>query len=164
MLVTPLYLNNWKPGTTIISDQATGEFLNIYNVLNGNIDGTNIAYGSIRDSHIGGNISGDKITSIDASKITGKLNFNQLPDNILTTSGATLSGTIIFDVAPKTPLLKNYDDEEVTLYEGGAGDKKIKIMVGGDSFAVRITLGTKTLWELQNDGTEIPTNLKVPVV
>lgn len=161
-IISPVNLNKWKPGTTISSTEAKAEFLNVYNAINGNLDATNLRNGSITGIKIqDGSITADKLSSIPASKIEGKLKAENLPANIMSLEGGTLTGTIMFDVQPKTPLLKNYDNEEITLYEGGTGEQKIKVIVGGE-YVFSIRLNDRLLWAVNSDGVAIPTKFKVP--
>lgn len=161
-IISPKNLNKWQPNTPILSSEAREEFLNIYNLVNGNIDSANIKNGSITGGKLAdGSITGAKISSIPASKIDGRLETSNLPENILTTSGGSLTGTLTFDVAPSTPLLKNYDTEETVLYEGGTGTSKIKIVVGGTD-VMKILVNDEVLWKVTTDGTEVPKQFKIP--
>lgn len=160
--ISPLHLNKWKAGTTIVSSEAREEFLQLYNLVNGGLDSANIADRSITTRKLAdGAVTAEKIGSIPASKLTGKLDAAVLPTNIFTTSGGSLTGGLTFDVPAGTALLKNYDNEEIVLYEGGTAADKIKIIVGGIA-ALRLTKNDVILWQITHDGTDIPSKLKIP--
>lgn len=162
-IINPIFLDNWQPNTPIVSAEARAEFMNVYTLLNGDIDASNIADNSITTNKLqDGAVTGDKLDSVPASKITGRLALSNLPTSILDSAGGTVTGTFVFDVPQSTALLKNYEDEEVVLYEGGTGDAKIKLIVGGTS-VLRITRGADTLWSLENDGLTTPKALKIPL-
>jgi len=162
-IVNPIHLNDWLPGTPILSTEAREEFMNVYNVINGGITADNITDGSLTGTKFADNsITGAKIVSIPASKITGQLTASQLPTGLLNTTGGTLTGTVVYEVAAGTALLKNYDAEEVVLYEGGTGMDKIKIIVGGAGNLLKITKNDAVLFTITDTGLLIPKQLQVP--
>lgn len=44
-IISPINLAKWQPNTPILSSQARAEFMNIYNLVNGNLDSANIMNG-----------------------------------------------------------------------------------------------------------------------
>lgn len=163
-IISSKYINTWKPGDAISSNEAREEFKNIYSLVNGNIDAENIRDNSITGSKLqDGTIKSRHIESVDASKLTGNISADKLPTELLKNSGGILTGPLTFNVDAGTPLLRNYDTEEVILYEVGSGEGKIKIIVGGPTI-LRITLNEKVMWQLGVDGVEEPNKFKVPVV
>lgn len=163
MLISPINLNKWKPGEVISSSQAREEFLNVYNLVNGRLDAANFQNGSITSQKIAdGAVGPEKIQAVPANKITGRLTASQLPTNLITSGGGQIDGTIIFNVGEQTPLIKNYDNEETVLYEGGTDKDKVRLIVGGKRTAVRIERGGTILWSLDTDGLETPVKLKIP--
>lgn len=163
-LVTPTYLSNWVPGAIIPSAQVKAEFIKLFDVINGNLDSTNISNGAISTLKIAdGAVTDAKISAVAAGKITGVLSDSQLPTNLVRTTGATFTGGLTFNVTAGTALMKNYDNEEIILYEGGTGADKIQLIVGGSTL-FRLVKNSVVIWSIATDNTEIPTKFKVPVV
>lgn len=163
-IINPKNLNKWQPKTPIMSNEAVEEFKNVYNLVNGNLDSENIRDGSITTNKLSVNAVQDKhIKSVDASKIVGQIAINSLPDTLLNSTGGTVNGTLTFNVPSGAAILKNYDVEETTLYEGGTSDNKIKIIIGGAAI-MKIVVGDNIVWQVTTDGTEIPKAFKVPVI
>lgn len=164
--VNPIHLSQWVNFTTTIdATQVRAEFQNIYNAINGGLDGSNIQDGSLTGNEFADNsIPGSKINSIPANKITGQLTVEQLPGGILNTTGGTVTGTLTFNVAATTPFLKKLNDEPVILLEAGTGPAKIQIIVEPNGSALKIVKNGVTFLEITNEGRLIPFKFKVPVV
>jgi hypothetical protein len=162
--INPINLTKWLPNTPILSNEARAEFMNIYDLVNGNIDAENIADSSITKNKLAnGAVTGDKLGEVPANKITGQLSQDNLPSSVFNSMGGTVTGSITFDVPQSTALLKNYDDEEVVIYEGGTGANKIQVFVGGPDI-FRIVRGGVAVFSVDSDAVTIPQQLKVPVV
>lgn len=165
-LINPQYLNNWKNDITVIdANEVKGEFLNLYELVNGNLDGSNIKAQSITSDKIAYEaVTNDKIKDVAAAKITGKLTTTQLPDGLFTTSGGSITGTITFQNTDVTPFIRSYRDAEVVIAEIGTGANKISIVVNpiGDLFQIR--KGTTVMFSITADGTVVPKKLQVPVI
>ncbi len=162
--ISPIYVDNWiNLVTTIKAPEVRGEFLNLYSAINGNLDGSNLATNSISTSKVVDNaITDAKISSVSASKITGAINPAQLPTNIATTSGGTYSGTLVFSVPTDTAIIKDYDNTEVVVYEGGTGANKVKLIMGG-AYAMRVNYGGVDLFVLSTTGTFFPKAFRIPL-
>ena len=163
MIVRPLYLDNWINFTTTIqAPEVRGEFLVLYNLVNGNLDASNLQNASITTAKlVDGSVTNAKITNVDASKITGVLAFSQLPPSLASTNGATYTGTMTFDVQSGTPLINTYSNSEVVLFEAGSGTTKTRILVGGPN-ALRIVFNGIDLLTVTTAGLVIPKSFKVP--
>lgn len=163
MLINSKYLHNWVPGEYILSEEVKGEFLNIYNLVNGSINTDNIMPGAIDGTSLrDGSIGDNHIVSMNASKLTGVISSDLLPSDLLKTNGAVIQGTLTFEVDSSTPIIKNYEFEETTLFEGGTGDNKVRLVLGGDA-AMKVFYGENLLWKLNLDGIEEPVKFKLPV-
>lgn len=160
--INPINLNKWQPGNVIPSGEVKAEFLNIYNLVNGFIDSANLSADSVTTLKIVNEAVTDaKIKSVSASKIQGRLSFDNLPTNILNTAGGTLTGTLISQVVSPAPILKHYSDVAVLLYEGGTGENKTQVWVGG-SEGFRIVRNNVVLFQINSDGYTIPKSFIVP--
>ena len=160
--VYPLNLNKWiNLTTTIDATQVREEFLNIYNAINGNLDGSNLAGGAVTSTKIAdGAVTNAKIDSVSATKITGKLTGSQLPDGIIFNNGGELTGSLLFSTTQ--PYLKTYSSDAITLIEAGTGDSKIKLIFNPTGNALELRRGNTTLLTVRQDGTLVPLKLIIP--
>lgn len=166
--VQPLYLNNWVDFlTTIQAAEVRGEFLNIYEALNGNLDASNIRDGSIGTSKLAdGAVTDEKIRSVGAGKISGQLTPQQLPPGLLSSSGGEVTGGLVFNTAD--PLVKTYSNNFLVLFEAGTGQNKMR-MVMHPTGPVRFEIiqgsnPTTSLLMIMDDGTLVPRKLRIPVI
>lgn len=166
-ILNPLYLDNWQNNnlTVIDAEQVKSEFMNIYSAINGGLDASNLQDGSITSAKLSSNsVTADKIQSVPTSKLTGDVPEGQLPDNLLTGTGGTVNGTITFQNVDATPFLKSYKTGEVVLLEAGTGEDKITISVIPGGNLLQIKKGNDVIFSITNDGTVVPTKLRIPVI
>lgn len=163
----PQYLNLWKDfETTIKAPEVRGEFLNLYEAINGNLDADNIKDGAVTSSKIATEaVTNDKIKTIEASKITGQLSGSQLPSGLVQSQGGEITGSLVFNTPANTAYLKSFSNSEIILAEIGTGTNKITITVNpGGQEVLRILKGTTVLLSIGTDGALIPKKLQLPVV
>lgn len=98
MIIHPLNFNEWRDYETRIEALSVKqEFQNIYDLVNGNIDASNIKDGSITSAKLAdGAVTGAKLSSVPATKITGKLSASQLPASTIYNTGGELTGSLVF--------------------------------------------------------------------
>jgi hypothetical protein len=165
-VLQPQYLVNWGGSVaTILATEVRGEFLNIYNLLNGNLDADNLANGSITSEKLAnGSIGGDKIDNVPASKITGQFTTEQLPANVLGNGGGTVTGSIVYNVNPNTAFVKSYSNTEVVIAEVGTGTAKLQLTMNPTGDLLQIKQNGLVVFSVGNDGTVVPKKLQVPVI
>lgn len=160
--INPINLGKWVPGTPIPSQEVRAEFNNLYSLVNGNIDAENLKSNSVTTLKlVDESVTDAKIKDVSASKIKGKLSFGNLPDGIFNSSGGSVTGTITSTVATGVPVLKHYSDTEVLIYEGGTGENKTQLFVGG-SQGLRLVRNNIVLFQINSDGVTIPKAFIVP--
>lgn len=163
-IVSPLYLNNWINNSTIIdATQVRAEFQNVYNALNGQLSGDNFQDGSVTTSKIGdGAVTDNKIGSVSASKISGKLTFDQLPEGLLQGTGGEITGSLVFNT--NSPYIKSFVNTAVTIAEIGTGATKVSIVVNPTGNLFSILVAGNPIFSITQDGTVVPKQLRIPVI
>lgn len=164
--IQPLFLSSWIDNITLIkATEVRGEFLNIYNLVNGNIDADNIKDGAITQGKLAANsVKNDNIVDVAASKLTGTLSYSQLPAGLLQGSGGDVTGTLTFNLAADSPFIKSYLNTQATVIELGTGTSKLTLVMNPTGNLFELRLNGVAVLTVTADGTLIPKKLQIPVV